>query len=98
MRFRQAFAYQDFEDDSHHDQIVYMDEQQQEELIAQLRKDDLARNDLYCVLPPGPYEASHALTPARSRAGTEILQPARARACFLFRAPLLHRLGEWLDL
>jgi hypothetical protein len=53
MRFRQAFAYQDFSDDDHADGVLAMDEQEQEELIVKLRREDLMRNQFYCVcLPP----------------------------------------------
>jgi hypothetical protein len=56
-RMRQVFHYSDLDSDpksDYHDAILYMDEQSQDQLIIDLQREDLARNQFYCVtlIPP----------------------------------------------
>ncbi|KAI5854751.1 hypothetical protein BZA05DRAFT_443395 [Tricharina praecox] len=47
VHFRQAFSYKDLDADGHHQDVVYMDDQSQEQLIQELQEQDLAHNEFY---------------------------------------------------
>jgi len=48
VRFRQAFSYKDLDSDGHHRDVIYMDDQSQEQLIQELQTQDFTHNQLYC--------------------------------------------------
>ncbi|KAF8245080.1 hypothetical protein K440DRAFT_646471 [Wilcoxina mikolae CBS 423.85] len=63
-RMRQVFHYSDLDSDpksDYHDAILYMDEQSQDQLIIDLQREDLDRNQFYCkwlwilTATPSPY-------------------------------------------
>jgi len=57
VRFRQAFTYKDLDSDGHHRDVIYMDDQSQEQLIQELQSQDFKHNQLYCVRIFGPSTA-----------------------------------------